>query len=71
MEIYQLTSEDLSDVGRQGGSSQMRFNKFFTTVEFAKEFAERDYGKPINWKGNISGDLGWVMYKIAKIEIEG
>jgi hypothetical protein len=59
--------------------------KFFSKLEFAKEFAKEDYEatceewgrKPqkIKWKKNgdyiaCSQDLSWVMYNIRKVDIE-
>ena len=77
MEIFQLTSEDLSNLGGPMGteSTTTNFSKPFSTLEKAQKYASRDYtsGK-IEWRKNgrnkwTSGDLAYVMYSIEKIKV--
>ena len=83
MNIYSLMSENLTNLGGSMGSEYTypNFTKYFSSVEFAKEFAEKDYnkafkvkGKKIKWSkrgGTISsGDLSFVMYIITPVKIE-
>jgi hypothetical protein len=62
------------------------FRKYFSSVKKAKEYAEQDYKRNVNvterhseieWKKwnsktgyTNSGDLSFVMYTIARIEVE-
>ena len=78
----ELVSENLSHLGGPMGSeyTTTNFRKFFKSVDEAKKYAEKDYKKnranPIKWEvGYVqdderitSGDLGFVMYEITKIE---
>ena len=74
--MYKLRNEDLTHLGGPMGAeyTTTRYNKYFTTVDKAKNFAEKEYGKPINWtkynRSISSGDLGYVMYDITLVEIE-
>jgi hypothetical protein len=76
MEIYKLVSENLSGLGGPMGteSTSINFVKYFTTVDKAEKYAEKEFGKTITWKKYgrelNSGDLRFVMYHISKIEIE-
>lgn len=69
--IYSLHSENLSNLGRTMGTEYTTTNwiKYFTSVKLAKEYAEKDFGKSIKWKGYSSGDLRYVAYTIQKIKI--
>lgn len=72
--MYSLTSENLTNLGHQGATTHFNWIKYFTTLEHAKAYAEKDYGKPIEWvdvsMGVRSPDLLWVMNHIHKIEVE-
>lgn len=80
--IYVAVSTDLSGLGGPMGTETTRTNwrKYFTEIEFAKEFCEGDYAmktqslKKFKWlikpHGKIySGDLRFVEYTIKPIEI--
>lgn len=84
--MYELESENLTGLGGPMGTERTWTNwrKFFSTVEAAKEFAEKDYKRPINWSASkgptcngipidlaCSGDLGFVMYHIRCVKVEG
>ena len=74
--MFSLRSENLGTLGTYMGNGYSFDNwiKYFTTLEKAKAYAEKDYGKPIEWvdvsMGVRSPDLLWVMYHIHKIEVE-
>ena len=83
--MYELVSENLSGLGGPMGTERTWTNwrKFFKTVKAAKNAAESDYGKPIEWsqkKGptrnfkpidlTCSGDLRYVMYHIVEVKCE-
>jgi hypothetical protein len=83
--MYTLTSENLSGLGGRMGfeSTSINWVKIFSTIEAAKNFAEKDYGKLIEWSPSkgptcnlvpldllCSGDLGFVMYHIKEATIE-
>ena len=74
-EIFKLLSEDLSDVGRQGGSSTTNWTRYFYNKKTAQQYAVSDYGNQIKWKNQpgrlSSGDLGYVMYTIDVLDIVG
>lgn len=84
--MWELISEDLTGLGGPMGTDNtpINFRKFFKSIENAKKYAEKDYkcGK-ISWRVSkdyvhynsskysvTSGDLGYVMYRIRKIETE-
>lgn len=75
LEIYKLTSENLTNLGGPMGSEYTFSNweKYFTSIESAKKYAEKDYGDKIKWKGGkrkpSSGDLRYVMYEIEKLNV--
>lgn len=76
MNIYSLTSTNMSGVGGPMGSEHTDTNyiRYFSTKEYAKAYAEEEYGKKIRWwndrsGGCTSGDLSYVMYDIAKVQI--
>jgi hypothetical protein len=75
-QIFQLTNEDLSDVGGPMGrnSSKTRYRKYFTSVVKAQKHAEKEYGQKIKWVRHTtyvtSGDLLHTMYDIKPIHIE-
>ncbi len=72
--LFALESENLTGLGGPMGSERTWTNwrKFFKTVSSAKAFAEKDYGKAIQWdKSNCSGDLRYVMYHIKRVKVEG
>ena len=79
-EFVELICEDLSSVGGPMGSEHVTviFRKAFSSVETAKEYAEKDHKKrddraPIVWKrdGNRihSGDLLSHSYELTKRKI--
>ena len=73
-QVFELRNENLSSLQNQGNSSTVTYRKLFYNLETAKEFAENEFGKEINWKndsskGWISGDLSYVMYVIDIKEI--
>lgn len=79
--MYQLIAEDLSHLGGPMGSEYTTemFRRFFTTLDKAKEAANRHYNRdmkrgPIKWekdgRGVTSGDLSWVMYTIKLVKAE-
>ena len=72
--IYQLKSENLTDLGWSKGSSFLNYIKYFSSKKKAADFAEAEYGKPIRWQKtngfSTSGDLGHVMYEIQEIYLE-
>lgn len=68
---YQLDSVNLSQLGNPMGSelTMLNFMRRFNTLKEAKRSAEKDYGKPIEWKLEspgcwTSGDLGFVCYEV-------
>jgi hypothetical protein len=80
--MFELESENLTGLGGPMGSERAETNwrKFFKTVRAAKDAAEKDYGREIEWdkrKGptrnlkpidlTCSGDLGHVMYHIKRV----
>ncbi len=82
--VYELSSENLSGLGGQMGSesSYMNWIKFFYSIDSAKQYAEADCGVSIQWGSKnmptrngvpqyllCSGDLGYVMYRIRLIEV--
>ena len=75
LKIFQLRSENLTNLGGPMGTENTfdNFNKPFQTLESAKAYAEKDYGKPIEWiqeKNYVrSPDLAWVMYHIKEVEV--
>lgn len=75
MIIYELIIEDLTTLGRMGSSSTVKERKMFLKPNVAREYAEADYEKDINWtalgKGSwTSGDLSYVMYTIQARTVE-
>jgi len=78
MTIYQLTSENLTNLGGPMGSEYTypNWSKLFESVEGAKKYAETDYKtqtkKKVTWdwveeKDSFrSPDLCFVMYHIRK-----
>ncbi len=78
--LYSLHADDMCNVGgpMHSASSKEMWVKYFTTIEFAKEYAEKDYGKKIKWvKGKSdgyylwsSGDLLHISYDIIKVKVE-
>ncbi len=72
--MYSLTSENLANLGQQGATTHLNWKKYFSSLEKAKAYAEKDYGKPIEWvntyDGTRSPDLLWVTYHISKVEVE-
>lgn len=74
--MYNLKSEDLSHLGGPMGSEYTTINyvKTFSTIKLAKEYAETEYGKKIEWKKPIgvitSGDLAFVMYTIFETKVD-
>ena len=79
--MFELESENLTGLGGPMGTEETTINwrKFFTTVEKAKEFAEKDYKKKggreeFDWHEDdgewCSGDLLFVMYNIRPVKVE-
>ncbi|MFC1453634.1 hypothetical protein ACFLQL_00455 [Verrucomicrobiota bacterium] len=85
--MYQLTSTNMSNAGGPmgGASTYDNWTKFFTTVQRAKKYAEKDYLKQctkdmtpqvIKWENDkdtdyiCSQDLLFVMYYIETVEVE-
>ena len=75
--IYCLTAEDMTDIGSMHSQTTSTiFQKYYTTIEFAKAAAQRHYKaqtkskEQLRWRANSTGDLGWVMYDITKVKIE-
>lgn len=74
--IYELESENLSNLGSMGSTTHKNYTKLFYNSEDAMLFAEEEYGKKIKWKSHnskiiTSGDLNYVMYNIHRKEILG
>ena len=82
--IFALKRENLQNLGGPMGteSTSIDWIKYFTTVEFAKEYAWKDFSdnrslaQSIRWKIEKSSkeklhseDLGFCMYYIEPIEI--
>jgi len=77
MIVYKLRSENLTNLGGRMGTEYTfdNWSKLFNNIADAKKHAEKDYGKPIEWKensnGNVSsGDLSYVMYIIEPTKVE-
>ena len=71
IKLYSLTSEDLSGLGSMAHQeTPVNWVKYYSSIPAAKKAAEKDYGNPIKWRGNCSGDLSYVMYTIEKVTIE-
>jgi hypothetical protein len=76
MKIFQLVSENLTHLGGNMGTEYTypNYTKFFSSIEFAKKHAEKEYKGIIKWskRGDTisSGDLGHVMYLITPVKIE-
>jgi hypothetical protein len=74
--MYELKSVNLSHLGGPMGSEYTTTNwrRYFKTLKGAKNAADKDYGKKIDWKktdGEIhSGDLLYVKYEIKELAIE-
>lgn len=81
--IYELSSEDLSSFGNQGGETTLRWRKYYYSRETAQEAAQKDFNKrsdlvedqeKIIWshpRGDdwIAQDLGLTSYRIRKIYV--
>lgn len=75
--MYKLVSENLSNLGGPMGTEYTfdNWEKYFTDVYDAAQYAEKDYGDKIDWIKESNGyirspDLGYVMYRIKKIKVE-
>jgi len=76
--MWMLISENLTGLGGPMGTetTSINFRKFFKHKENAVKFAQEDYSHgTIKWREcgrekYTSGDLGFVMYVIKKIETE-
>ena len=75
--MFKLVSENLTKLGGRMGTEYTypNWDKYFTTKEKAKQYAEKDYGKTIEWfiidEDSIrSPDLSRVMYHIDKVVCE-
>jgi hypothetical protein len=74
--MYELQSINLTNLGGPMGTEYTKTNwrRYFKTLRGAKNTAEMDYGKKIDWRktdGEIhSGDLLYVLYNIKKLSIE-
>jgi len=77
MEIFELTSENLSGLGGPMGSERTTINYVmpFADKQAAIEYAENEYGEMISWERKsdylCSGDLSYVMYTIRKKKVIG
>lgn len=76
MNIFSLTSIDMTGVGGPMGSERTseNYTRYFSSKQYAQEYAEKEYGKKIDWCNNrsggcTSGDLLHVMYDICKVKI--
>jgi len=83
LNLYQLESQDLTTLYSMGSIPRTNWVKYFTTVEAAKRYAEKDYKKEaevkkpekIEWSREgksrwCTQDLRFVMYEISEIEVE-
>jgi len=81
--MYELKSENLTHLGSPMGSEYTTTNwrKFFTTIDLAKKYAEKDYlsgnknPETIEWTEESpdhirSQDLSFVMYHIKTVKCE-
>ncbi len=70
MGACKLIVENLHFSGLGQMASDLVFEKYFHSVAKAKAFAERDYGKPIEWGKDYSVELGKISYTIRTIKYE-
>lgn len=83
--MVELISKNLTGLGGRMGTERTWTNwrRFYKNIKIAKEAAEKDYGKKIEWdkkKGPTcngkpidlacSGDLRYVMYHIRAVKCE-
>ena len=75
--MFKLESENLTGLGAPMGKERTWINwtKYFKSIENAKKYAQNHFGMVITWKKRSknhisSGDLGYVMFHITKIETE-
>lgn len=72
---YELIYEDLTGLGGSMGTERTftKWRKFFSSMQKAKKYAEKDYGKPLEWfetdDGVRSNDLSYVMYYITRVKV--
>lgn len=79
-QIYLLVAVDITGVGGPMGSvsTPVTMRRYFRSKEGAKAAAEKHYNGsrgPIKWERSsgyiTSGDLGYVMYTISPLKVEG
>lgn len=83
IKIYKLTSLNLTELGGPMGMERVteNFQKYFSNIDSAKSFAQRDYNSKTDAKRKIlwnkssknlssSEDLGFVQYTIEKIVVD-
>lgn len=74
--MWKLESENLSNVGGPMWNQKtwLNYTKIFSSSEKAKAYAESEIGRKLAWLDNgtyeSSGDLGYVMYRVRKIEVD-
>ena len=84
--IYELEATDMTHCGGPMGSeyTESLWHKFFSSLQKAKDYAEKDYSKQASRKRKItwifvrdrfsreytSRDLGFIMYDIRRVQIE-
>lgn len=81
--IYMLESENLTRGPMGTERTSTNWKKFFKSIGDAKNYAEKDYGKEIDWSRKhsptcdgkpiditCSGDLGYVMYHVTRVKVE-
>lgn len=84
--MYKLISENLTGLGGPMGTERTwsNYTKYFKTVKAAKEFAEKDFDsfevrngryRKLVWHKDRdyyrTDDMGYVMYYIKKVKVEG
>lgn len=74
--MFKLTSQNLRELGGPMGSERVTINyvRIYNRATTAISVAEGDYGQEIKWietkNGWRSPDLGYVMYRIERIEVD-
>lgn len=74
--MYQLISENLTNLGGPMGTEYTTYSNegHFRKASNARAKAEKEYGRPIEWKAVKNGwrspDLGHVMYHIKEVKFK-
>ena len=75
--MWELVSTNLTGLGSRMGTERTwtNFRKHFKSLNNARLFAEKDYGKSLIFRktgitGYTTGDLNYVAYTINKIKSE-